>query len=152
MYRKAVLAILTGTFLTGFVHYRHANFEGGGDGQSIVVASSKDVTSDVTKKIESLPAELARMKSPEEKVKHIRQTIEWAQALRKASGVQSLSREVSLDFMLEPLQEFSASSYRADNCPYFKAYINSQYEPSEDGEVTHPSLRRAQRVIASVCP
>ncbi len=152
MYRKAILAILSATLFTGFVQYRHANFEGGAGGDSFVVTSSKDVTSDVTKKIESLPAELAKMKTPEDKVNHIRQTVEWAQALRKASGVQSLSREVSLDFMLEPLQEFSASSYRADNCPYFKTYINSQYEPSEDGLVTHPSLKRAQRVIASVCP
>lgn len=151
MYGKSILAVLGLFLLSGFGYYKHADYEGG-SAFVYTLTASKDVSTDVTRKIESLPAELTKLKTAEQKVEKIRDTLAWIEALRKVSGTQSMSREVSMDYLIEPLQAFVQSEYRADNCPYFKTYINSQYEPSEDGEVSHPSLKRAQRVIASVCP
>lgn len=154
MHSRTVLTILSFIFLTGFSGPQKINsdFEGGDAVADLHLSASKDVVGDVNNRINQLPELLAKVKNPEDKIKYIKDTVAWAEALRKASGVQTMSREVSLDYIIEPLKVFSEREYRADNCPYFKTYINSQYEPSEDGEVTNPSLKRAQRVIASVCP
>lgn len=154
MYRKTILAVLSLVLLSGFrfTHdWKHADSEGGSDSFA-AVAPSKDVFADVSRKIDELPAELVLLKTMEQKISKIRETIMWVDEVRQVTGVQSMSREVSMDYLVDPLRELVKGEPRSDNCSYYKSFINSQYEPSEEGDVSHPSLRRAQRVIASVCP
>lgn len=151
MYRLSVLAILILSLLnSGFTFERRQSDGVGGSGISNQEVSS--VAREVDKLVVALPKELKRLPTQAARVSKVKDTLQVIDKLRKDAPLESVDKEVAMDLSVEPLRPLAeAEAFDSGSCIEWEHRLSLDYEPSESGEITNPHLKKAQRVIASVC-
>lgn len=158
MYRRKIFAVLTiSILLMGFSFDQKENHSlGGSEGSTVksVAAPNNEFFfyQEVQKQFDTLPGQVKKIRNKQQRLDYVQKFVTHYSELRKSQRPESMRREVELDLLFEPLLVLTESK-KVDNssCQKWQHRLEADFEPSESGEITNPQLKKAQRVIASIC-
>ncbi|MNY56466.1 hypothetical protein D3C86_1925480 [compost metagenome] len=87
-----------------------------------------------------------------EKIEIVRKTISEIESLRKESPLQSIDKEISMDFAVDSLKHISDDKeFSVSKCADYKARVLIDFEPGSENRPSNPVLKRSFSIIEGVC-
>lgn len=154
MYGRSILTILGAVSLvfmtTGFNFAFRIPFSPGGDTSSSMVVSN--VLMSVENNLNVLNKEVHSRVPASVKVEKLKRTLEAIEEIRKQNPIQTVDREVYMDFATNSLQHVAEDpEFRKEKCPEYKARVMVNFEPYSEVVPSHPALKRSYQIIEGLC-
>ncbi|UXR66153.1 hypothetical protein EZJ49_07805 [Bdellovibrio bacteriovorus] len=153
MYSRPILAVLGSVSVvlltSAFTFQVRAPFTGGGQGSVMKVA---DVVRSVDGSLNTLNRQVHSRMPASAKVEMLKQTLSSIEEVRKQNSVQTVDKEVYLDYSTASLEHVATDgAFSVEKCPEYKARVMIDFEPYAEHRPTHPALKRSYEIIEGIC-
>lgn len=154
MYHRQILTVLgaiSAIYATAAFSFQvRAPFVAGGDNfQSTAVA---DVVQSVDGNLNGLHKKVQSRMSASAKLELLKQTLSSIEEVRKLSPLQTVDKEIYLDYSTESLEHVAQDKdFSVEKCPEYKARVMNDFEPYAEKTPSHPALKRSYEIIEGIC-
>lgn len=154
MYSKQILTVLGAAgvvFVTAAFSFQvRTPFWGSADSTATVATSN--VMESVEKNLEGLNTKVHSRMPASAKVEILRSTLSTVAELRKQGPLQTVDKEIYMDFATESLQHVAQDpQFSVKKCSEYKARIMNDFEPYSEKMPSHPALKRSYQIIEGIC-
>lgn len=154
MYSRSILTVLgavsTVLVTAAFSFHVRAPFSPGGDSAQSMVVSN--VVRSVDGNLNGLNRKVHSRMPASAKVEVLRQTLSTIEEMRKQNPLQTVDKEVYLDYSTESLEHIAKDQeFSVEKCPEYKARVMMDFEPYAENRPTHPALKRSYEIIEGIC-
>ncbi len=151
-----VLVVLLTSLLAeaGIGQKREPFFVGSSSSEGMATTQSvgSDTSAQVERMIASLETQVKSSLAPVRKQELVRQTLQQIDRLRRQSPLQSVDKEIAMDYVTESLRPMAEDEhFQRSKCTKYKYDLLSHFEPQSEGLPVHPVLRRSYYIITGVC-
>lgn len=153
MYSRPILTVLgsisVALLTSAFTFQVRAPFAGGGEAPTMKVA---DVVRSVDGQLNVLNRQVHSRMPASAKVEILKQTLSTIEEVRKQNSLQSVDKEVYLDYSTASLEHVATDKeFSVEKCPEYKARVMIDFEPYAEHRPTHPALKRSYEIIEGIC-
>lgn len=154
MYLRQILTVLGAFFaivLTAAFSFQvRAPFLTGGD--NVPSAMHADVIEKVDQNLNGLHKKVHSRMPASAKVEMLKQALSEIAEVRKQSPLQTVDKEVYLDFSTESLEPVAKDqNFSVEKCPDYKARVMNDFEPYSENSPSNPALKRSYEIIEGIC-
>lgn len=153
MYSRSILTVLgavSAVLVTAaFSFHVRAPFSPGGEGEAMLVSN---VVHSVDANLNGLNKKVHSRMPASAKVEILRQTLSTIQEVRKQNPLQTVDKEIYLDYATESLEHVAQDqAFSVEKCPEYKARVMVDFEPYSENKPSHPALKRSYQIIEGIC-
>lgn len=154
MYSRPILAVLGSVSVvlltSAFSFHARTPFTGGGEAAPAMKVA--DVVRSVDGSLNVLNRQVHSRMPASAKVEILKQTLSTIEEVRKQNSLQSVDKEVYLDYSTASLEHVATDSdFSVAKCPEYKARVMIDFEPYAEHRPTHPALKRSYEIIEGIC-
>ncbi|XGC79889.1 hypothetical protein ACES2L_11165 [Bdellovibrio bacteriovorus] len=154
MYSRSIFTVLISAILvlltTAFTFQVKTPFYSGGDAQSQLAVAN--VLQAVEGQLNGLHKTVHARLPASEKVEKLKGTLSSIEELRKQNPLQTVDKEVYMDYATESLQHVAQDpQFSKEKCPEYKARVMINFEPYSEHSPSHPALKRSYQIIEGIC-
>lgn len=158
MHGRQILTVLVVALISfageARIGQKKAFFSGGSPDESMTTAQTgiSDTPAQVERMIASLENQVKVALPPARKQALVRQTLQQIDQLRRQSPVQTVDKEIAMDYATESLRPMAEDQhFQRSKCTSYKYDLLSHFEPQSEGRPVHPVLKRSYSIIEGVC-
>lgn len=154
MYRRQILTVLgavSAIFVTAAFSFQvRIPFSSGGENENPIMGS--DVVAGVDNNLNGLHKKVYSRMPASAKVEMLKQTLSTIEQFRKQSPLQTVDKEIYLDYSTESLEHVAQDkTFSVEKCPEYKARVMNDFEPYAENKPSHPALKRSFEIIEGIC-
>lgn len=154
MYARKIFAILGSVaaifVTTAFSFQSRVPFTGSAETTGTLAGA--DVLQSVDGTLNGLNKRVHSRMPANAKVEILRETLSSIESLRKQNPVQTVDKEIYMDFSTESLEPLASDrEFSVKKCPEYKARVMNDFEPYAENRPTHPALKRSYEIIEGIC-
>ncbi|MEK2646150.1 hypothetical protein [Bdellovibrio sp. BCCA] len=155
MYSRSILTVLGAVsavlVTSAFSFHVRAPFSPGGDSAAQMMAVA-NVVQTVDMNLNGLNRKVHSRMPASEKVEILKETLSTIAEVRKQSALQTVDKEVYLDYATESLEHVAQDPhFSVEKCPEYKARVMNDFEPYAEKMPSHPALKRSYQIIEGIC-